>query len=176
MKSNVARFTSHVQTCPCNNSGCCRLLKFIAESIGSNYIQSEVSILATCNKLFNKAQQADLLQDRFELGYYCAFHKHANSKVQKPPSQLRFSLPSIIIRMFVKSTVRRATSLFNSFSLNVAKQVGRFCYPFYHSLISLQVRNSGCLWRSSLARSARSRAPWVRKGGKLLIRENVVIT
>ena len=29
--------------------------------------------------------------------HYCAFHKHANSKVQKPPSQLRFSLPSIII-------------------------------------------------------------------------------
>ena len=28
---------------------------------------------------------------------YCAFHKHANSKVQKLPSQLRFSLPSIII-------------------------------------------------------------------------------
>ena len=28
---------------------------------------------------------------------YCAFHKHANSKVQKPPSQLRVSLPSIII-------------------------------------------------------------------------------
>ena len=29
--------------------------------------------------------------------HYCAFHKHANSKVQKSPSQLRFSLPSIII-------------------------------------------------------------------------------
>ena len=28
---------------------------------------------------------------------YCAFHKHANSKVHKPPSQLCFSLPSIII-------------------------------------------------------------------------------
>ena len=28
---------------------------------------------------------------------YCAFHKHGNSKVQKPPSQLRFSLASIII-------------------------------------------------------------------------------
>ena len=28
---------------------------------------------------------------------YCAFHKHANSKVRKRPSQLRFSLPSIII-------------------------------------------------------------------------------
>ena len=28
---------------------------------------------------------------------YCAFHKYANSKVQKAPSQLRFSLPSIII-------------------------------------------------------------------------------
>ena len=30
-------------------------------------------------------------------GIYCAFHKQANSKVQKPPSQLCFSLPSIII-------------------------------------------------------------------------------
>ena len=28
---------------------------------------------------------------------YCAFHKHANSKVQKTPSHLCFSLPSIII-------------------------------------------------------------------------------
>ena len=28
---------------------------------------------------------------------YCAFHKHANSKVEKAPSQLRFLLPSIII-------------------------------------------------------------------------------
>ena len=28
---------------------------------------------------------------------YCAFHKHANSKFHNPPSQLRFSLPSIII-------------------------------------------------------------------------------
>ena len=28
---------------------------------------------------------------------YCAFHKHANSKVQKWPSQLRFLLPSIVI-------------------------------------------------------------------------------
>ena len=28
---------------------------------------------------------------------YCAFHKHANCKVHKTPSQLRFSLTSIII-------------------------------------------------------------------------------
>ena len=28
---------------------------------------------------------------------YCTFHKHANSKVQKLPSQLHFSLPSITI-------------------------------------------------------------------------------
>ena len=28
---------------------------------------------------------------------YCAFQKHANSKVEMPPSQLRFTLPSIII-------------------------------------------------------------------------------
>ena len=33
----------------------------------------------------------------FVLDFYCALHKHANSKVHKPPSQLRFSLPSIII-------------------------------------------------------------------------------
>ena len=32
---------------------------------------------------------------------YCAFHKHANSKVQKPPSQLRFSPPSIIITIII---------------------------------------------------------------------------
>ena len=39
-----------------------------------------------------------LLKLRSQLPWsYCAFHKHANSKVQKPPSQLRFSLPSIII-------------------------------------------------------------------------------
>ena len=35
--------------------------------------------------------------DVWKISLYCAFHKHANSKVQKPPSQLRFSLPSIII-------------------------------------------------------------------------------
>ena len=33
----------------------------------------------------------------FRTMHYCAFHKHVNSKVQKPPSQLHFSLPSIII-------------------------------------------------------------------------------
>ena len=35
--------------------------------------------------------------ENFLMDSYCAFHKHANSKVQKPPSQLHFSLPSIII-------------------------------------------------------------------------------
>ena len=37
------------------------------------------------------------LQDINRDGVNCAFHKHANSKIQKPPSQLRFSLPSNII-------------------------------------------------------------------------------
>ena len=41
---------------------------------------------------------------------YCAFHKHANSKVQKPPSQLRFSLPSII-REFKIPRLRTKTTL-----------------------------------------------------------------
>ena len=38
----------------------------------------------------------DILHTVFQY-VYCTFHKHANSKVQKPPSQLRFLLPSIII-------------------------------------------------------------------------------
>ena len=33
------------------------------------------------------------------VNHYCAFHKHANSKVQKPPSQLCFSLPSVKIKI-----------------------------------------------------------------------------
>ena len=33
---------------------------------------------------------------------FCAFHKHANSKVQKPPSQLRFLLLSIISTITTK--------------------------------------------------------------------------
>ena len=37
------------------------------------------------------------LQDINRDGVNRAFHKHANSKIQKPPSQLRFSLPSNII-------------------------------------------------------------------------------
>ena len=37
----------------------------------------------------------------WNLFVYCAFHKHANSKVQKPPSQLRFSLPSIKITITI---------------------------------------------------------------------------
>ena len=32
---------------------------------------------------------------------YCTFHKHANSKVQNLPSQLRFWLPSIIITITI---------------------------------------------------------------------------
>ena len=40
---------------------------------------------------------------------YCAFHKHANSKVQKPHSQLRFSLPSIIITITSNEPWNRET-------------------------------------------------------------------
>ena len=38
-----------------------------------------------------------LLFEQKKESTFLRFHKHANSKVQKPPSQLRFSLPSIII-------------------------------------------------------------------------------
>ena len=40
---------------------------------------------------------------------YCAFHKHANSKVQKPPSQLCLSLPSIIITITSNEPWNRET-------------------------------------------------------------------
>ena len=40
---------------------------------------------------------------------YCAFHKHANSKVQKTPSQLCFSLPSIIITITSNEPWNRET-------------------------------------------------------------------
>ena len=46
---------------------------------------SSIEVLTRCGKYWQTFQ------------CYCAFHKHANSKVQTPPSQLRFSLPSIII-------------------------------------------------------------------------------
>ena len=43
-------------------------------------------------------EQNPVLGKTENLKSYCAFHKRANSQVQKPPSQiLRFSLPSIII-------------------------------------------------------------------------------
>ena len=40
---------------------------------------------------------------------YCAFHKHADSKVQKPPSQLCLSLPSIIITITSNEPSNRET-------------------------------------------------------------------
>ena len=62
-----------------------------------------------CNHLLysdyhlGKRRQQNYLQPCLQINihvpaYYRTFHKHPNSKVQKPPSKiLRFSLPSIII-------------------------------------------------------------------------------
>ena len=43
------------------------------------------------------------------LRFYCAFYKHRNSKVQKPPSQLCLSLPSIIITITSNEPWNRET-------------------------------------------------------------------
>ena len=56
---------------------------------------------ATCasiNSVFdqNFTGQQSIMRYRYAK-LYCAFHKLANAKVQKPPSQLHFLLPSIII-------------------------------------------------------------------------------
>ena len=42
---------------------------------------------------------------------FCAFHKHANSEAQKPPLQLRFSLPSIIIRIKSNEPLNKETNI-----------------------------------------------------------------
>ena len=39
---------------------------------------------------------------------YCAFHNYANSKIQKPPSQLRFSLPWAVLRISSDRDNRRS--------------------------------------------------------------------
>ena len=49
-----------------------------------NFYQQSIINIESCCKLWL-------------LSSYCAFHKDGNFKIQKPPSQLRFSLPSIII-------------------------------------------------------------------------------
>lgn len=41
------------------------------------------------------------LRENFREMSYCAFQKHANSEDQKPPSQLRFPLLSIIITITI---------------------------------------------------------------------------
>ena len=47
---------------------------------------------------------------RLAIAFYCAFHKHANSKVQKPPPQLRFSLLSMIITITSNETWNAETN------------------------------------------------------------------
>ena len=64
-------------------------------SIGINCLQSIINIQVTYSN--DEPGKTVRLYNMFAICVYCAFHKHANSKVQKPPSQLRFSLPSIII-------------------------------------------------------------------------------
>ena len=58
---------------------------------------------------YNQAQTANTA--KHSGWYYCAFQKHANSKVQKPLSQLRFSLPSIIITITSNEPWNRETHI-----------------------------------------------------------------
>ena len=54
----------------------------------------------------------------------------------KRESQLFATCSNLICsnKTWVNVGVKRATSLFNSFCSNVAKQVARFCYPVYSTL------------------------------------------
>ena len=49
-----------------------------------------------CLLNMNRTQNQNVFPT-FQVWNCCAFQKHAKTEVQKPPSQLRFSLPSIII-------------------------------------------------------------------------------
>ena len=106
LKSDVARFTTHIQTCLAANqvaAGCEKLLQKVESSstfcnktctccalyrprpklfcskwrnsrvwreLPRNFIQSKVSIHATCSKLY-------LLEDRFERGWWNAQHRYS---------------------------------------------------------------------------------------------------
>ena len=53
------------------------------------------TVVKLCRSAHTRASYR-LNEDEIDI-HYCAFHKNSTSKVQKPPLQLRFSLPSIII-------------------------------------------------------------------------------
>ena len=62
-----------------------------------------------------------------------------NNDVARFTTRIKPVLQQIRLLAGLMWVVKRATSLFNSFCSNVAKQVARFCCPFFRTLTSLTV-------------------------------------
>ena len=82
-----------------------------------------------------------LLSNCLNWKIYCDNHSSLSSTtaVQKWKKKnelfhIYFTLTRFVARPVWSWVVKRATSLFNSFCSNVAKQVACFCCPFYHTL------------------------------------------
>ena len=124
LKSDVARFTTHIQTCLATNqvvAGCENLLQKVESS--STFWNKTYTCCAfyrprtnlSCSKWRNSCVWRDFYPIRSQY----------SRKLQQP---------LFVARQVWMWVVKRATSLFNSFCSNVAKQVARFCRPFYRTL------------------------------------------
>ena len=96
----IAKVFPHYTRCfrPENDFGCCWLMDLLFYLHFLNWYQfPEYTLLPGVWHELIFAPRTSFCLSKTQRVHYCAFHKHANSKVLKPPSQLRFSLPSIII-------------------------------------------------------------------------------
>ena len=118
MNNDVARFTTHVQTC-----------------------LATTEVVAGCEKLLQKAESGFTFCNK--ICACCAFYrpktnlfcsKWRNSRVWHDSRVTLSNLQQLDLLQdrFNPWPVKRATWFFHSFCSNVAKQVARFCYPFYH--------------------------------------------
>ena len=74
-----------------------QLNKAISLLVSTKLLSDMFDNFTDFNPLNPISRQIQILQTDSHTFPYCTFHKHANSKVQKALSQLRFWLPAIII-------------------------------------------------------------------------------
>ena len=74
-----------------------QLNKAISLLVSTKLLSDMFDNFTDFNPLSPISRQIQILQTDSHTFPYCTFHKHANSKVQKALSQLRFWLPAIII-------------------------------------------------------------------------------
>ena len=107
----------------CNKSGCWKLRKVVAESESGSTFDNKI---CTCFAFFRSLPNL-----------FCSKWRNPTSF---NPIRSQYS-PNLQQRLFTWKQVwtwviKRATLLFNTFCMNVAKQVALFCCPFYCTLKS----------------------------------------